>query len=194
MIAKTITKARKDKKEIFHKEEIKKLSDISLVIVAENYLLYPELKNLEQKWKIKVYDKISIDHPLKITFPLINYELFWRRACKAHFVSSEKEYHGNSWKQCYAENYTKKLVSDFEVDKDDMDDIINYFQIFRFYIFNLEVSTFSSNFDISKIPQYFVNLCSLDLKYSPKLKDEESKKSIYHKQLIRKLNKFHNKY
>ena len=185
MIAKTITKARKDKKEIFHREEIKKLSDLSLVIVSKNYLLYPELTNLPQKWKIKVYDKISIDHPLKITFPLINYEPYWKGACKSHFKSSEKEFHGNSWKQCYAENYTKKILSEYDAEKDNMDLIIAYFQIFKFYIFNLEIPTFSTSFDISKIPQFFINLCSLDLKYSPKLKDTEDKKSIYQKQIMR---------
>lgn len=55
MIAKSITKARKENKEIIHKQELKKLSEVSLIIVSQNFLLYPNLKNLDEKNKNKVY-------------------------------------------------------------------------------------------------------------------------------------------
>jgi hypothetical protein len=58
-IAREITKARQEKREIIHKLEVKKLSDISLDIVAKNFMLYPELKNLDEKSKLKVYLLIS---------------------------------------------------------------------------------------------------------------------------------------
>ena len=41
----------------------------------------------------------------------------------------------------------------------------------KYSVFNLDIPTFSYKFDISFIPQYFVNLTNLSLKYSPILKE-----------------------
>jgi hypothetical protein len=54
MIARNITKARQEKKEIIHKLELKKLSEMSINVVAKSFLLYPELKNLDYINKTKV--------------------------------------------------------------------------------------------------------------------------------------------
>jgi hypothetical protein len=60
MIAKRITIARQDKKEIIHKLELTKLSDQALDVVAQNYMLYPELKGLDNKTKLKVSFFINV--------------------------------------------------------------------------------------------------------------------------------------
>ena len=54
MIAKKITIARQEKKEIIHKQELTKLSDSALKIVGLNYMLYHDLKGLDHKSKLKV--------------------------------------------------------------------------------------------------------------------------------------------
>ena len=59
MIAKKITVARQEKKEIIHKLELQKLSSTALNKVAQNYMLYPELKGLDHKSKLKVSVIIS---------------------------------------------------------------------------------------------------------------------------------------
>jgi len=41
----------------------------------------------------------------------------------------------------------------------------------KYSVFNLDIPTFSYKFDISFIPQYFINLTNLSLKYSPILKE-----------------------
>ncbi len=50
----------------------------------------------------------------------------------------------------------------------------------------MEVPTFSSEFNIGKIPQYFVNLTSLELKYSPILADFK-KEDILRRKLTRRI-------
>jgi len=54
MIAYNITKARKEQRAIIHKKELPKLSALSLEKVSKNYMLYPELTNLDQNTKNKV--------------------------------------------------------------------------------------------------------------------------------------------
>jgi hypothetical protein len=116
---------------------------------------------------------------------LISYEDYWQRACKEHFKIPDCSLHGNSWKQCYAEIFIKRLVTNFNAEKGDtIQGMLKYFDIMKFYIFNLEIPTFSSDFDISKIPEYFVNLSSLELKYSPVLKDK-GEKEVLKKKLTR---------
>lgn len=53
-IAELITKSRKDKTPIIHKQELPKLQDLALMNVAENFTLYPDLNGLNTKWKNKV--------------------------------------------------------------------------------------------------------------------------------------------
>jgi hypothetical protein len=59
MIAKKITIARVEKKEI-KKVELKKLSESALKEVSKNFLMYPELKNLDYKYKLRVTIIINI--------------------------------------------------------------------------------------------------------------------------------------
>lgn len=54
MIAYNITKARKEKRTIIHKLELRKLSDMALDVVAKYFLNTPELKCLNEGSKIKV--------------------------------------------------------------------------------------------------------------------------------------------
>jgi hypothetical protein len=54
MIAYNITKARKENRSIIHKKTLPKLSELALDIVSKNYLLYPDLKNLNETTKNKV--------------------------------------------------------------------------------------------------------------------------------------------
>lgn len=54
MIAYNITKARKEQRAIIHKKELPKLSALSLEKVSKNYMLYPDLKNLDENTKNKV--------------------------------------------------------------------------------------------------------------------------------------------
>jgi len=54
MLAKKITVQRINNLEPSHKEEFKKLSEIALVEVSKNYLFYPELKNLDKTYKLRV--------------------------------------------------------------------------------------------------------------------------------------------
>ena len=53
-IAELITKSRKENKPIIHKKELPKLYDLALKVVSDNYLTYPELSGLDEKWKNKV--------------------------------------------------------------------------------------------------------------------------------------------
>jgi hypothetical protein len=123
-----------------------------------------------------VYDKIEVDNPVDMVYPLIDYEVYWQKACEKHFTGSDCTNHGNSWKQCYAENFIQNLVSNFDIEKGDtLENELKYFEIMKFEIFNLDIPTFSSDFDISKIPTYFINLTSLSLKYSPILIDQNKK-------------------
>ncbi len=134
-----------------------------------------------------MYDRTSVDHPIEVIFPIIDHEKFWQRACEAHFKGEDCAVHGNSWKQCYSENYIKKMISNYNPEKgDSIEEVIKYFEFMKFQIFNLEIPTFSSDFDISKIPQYFVNLTSLELKYSPILADFK-KEDILRRKLTRKI-------
>jgi hypothetical protein len=121
-----------------------------------------------------------------MVYPLIDYEVYWQKACEKHFKGSDCSSHGNSWKQCYAENFIQNLVSNFDIEKGDtLENELKYFDTMKFEIFNLDIPTFSADFDISKIPTYFINLTSLSLKYSPILIDQE-KNDILTKVLERK--------
>jgi hypothetical protein len=135
-----------------------------------------------------VYDNISVDSPVEITFPLIDYEVYWEKACKKEFGLVDCELHGNSWKQCFAENYIRRMITNFDVKRGHtMEWIIKYLELFRYHVFNLEIPTFSADFDINKISRYFVNLTSLQLKYSPVLKENTgANANIFKKQLTRK--------
>lgn len=175
MLAKKITDARNAKKEIIHKKQLKPLSSIARQVVADNYLLFKELKGLSKVEKEKVYNLLSVDYKIEDTFPQIDYEPFWEKACRKHFKSDDCALNGNSWKQCYAENYIKKKIAEFnfsENKENEIDELKNIFSLTRYYIFNLDIPTFSFTFDISLIPKYFSNLTSLTLKYSPILRDK----------------------
>jgi hypothetical protein len=50
------------------------------------------------------------------TFELINYENYWRRACYEKFKSAEVILHGQSWKQCFSENYIQELITNFKLE------------------------------------------------------------------------------
>jgi len=119
---------------------------------------------------------------------LIDYEVYWEKACKKEFGLVDCEKHGNSWKQCFAENYIKRIITSYDVKKGHtMEWVTKYLELFRYHVFNLEIPTFSADFEINKISQYFVNLTSLQLKYSPVLKDiTGTHANIYNKQLTRK--------
>jgi len=66
----------------------------------------------------------------------------------------------------------KNLICNFNPETDNKEDIIKYFDILKLHIFNLELPTFPAGFDISLIPSYFINLTSLEIKYSPELKED----------------------
>lgn len=119
---------------------------------------------------------MSVDYNIDDTFPFISYEPFWERSCRKHFKSDDCSINGNSWKQCYAENYIKRTVSSFDTAKkndEELDNLVKLFKLVKYHVFNLDIPTFSYNFGISYIPQFFVNLISLNLKYSPILRDKE---------------------
>lgn len=129
-----------------------------------------------------------MDNPVETVFKKIDYESYWQRACEKHFKGEDCCYHGNSWKQCYAENFIQDLVSSYDPEKGHtLEDKLKYFDIMKFHIFNLDIPTFSADFDISKIPLYFVNLTSLSLKYSPILND--GKKTEAFKTKLERKNK-----
>jgi len=54
MLAKKITLQRINHLEPTFKQEFKKLSEIALIEVSNNYLLYPELLNLDPRYKLRV--------------------------------------------------------------------------------------------------------------------------------------------
>ena len=115
-----------------------------------------------------------MDNPVDVVFKEIDYESYWQRACEKHFKGKDCCFHGNSWKQCYAENFIQNLVSSYDPEKGhSLEENMKYFDTMKHLIFNLDIPTFSADFDISKIPTYFVNLTSLSLKYSPILKEEK---------------------
>jgi hypothetical protein len=54
MIAKRITIARQEKREIIHKQEVTKLSQVALDKLSENYLKFSKLEGLDFNTKLKV--------------------------------------------------------------------------------------------------------------------------------------------
>ena len=114
------------------------------------------------------------------------------RACNKHYKTSDCTYHGNSWKQCYAENYMKNLICNFNSENGKKEEILKFFDILKFHIFNLDLPTFPAGFDISLISSYFINLASIEIKYSPELKDDKKinflkKKTYTYKRRIHKI-------
>ena len=186
MLAARITKARELNQKIVHKPELKDLSEIALKTVAKNYLLYKTLDGLDYKYKIKVYEIMSVDYDIGDIFPIIEYEPYWERVCKDKYKSETCAQNGNSWKQCYAENYVKNLITNYRVSEGEkiMEELKRVCDLVKYHIFNLDIPTFSCSFDISFIPQYFLNLTSLNLKYSPILRDKNDKnEEIFTKKL-----------
>jgi hypothetical protein len=108
----------------------------------------------------------------------VDYEPFWERACRQKYKSDDCSISGNSWKQLYVETYVKNLISNFKIEEDNEESLDNLKRIcdmIKYSVFNLDIPTFSYKFDISFIPQYFVNLTNLSLKYSPILKENRTK-------------------
>jgi hypothetical protein len=185
-IAEIVTKARKENFRIIYKKEVEPLNEIAFKKLSNNFSLITNLKNLDEDSRNKVYDMMDISSDIENSFVYIDYENYWRRACYEHFRSAEVLMHGDNWKQCYAENYVKEVITNFN-ENSDLNDLIRIFIIMKNHIFNLEVPYFSSSFDVSLIPKYFINIAKLDLRYSPKLLEKNKKKeSIFVKQIIRK--------
>ena len=175
MIAELITRARLRHEKIVHEPELIPLSEIALKTVAANYLLYKkEIRELEPKYRDKIYDLMSVDHDIEDLYPFVDYEPFWERACRNKYKSDDCSISGNSWKQLYVETYVKELISNFKAETEDeeaLDNLKRVCDMIKYSVFNLDIPTFSYKFDISFIPQYFINLTNLSLKYSPILKE-----------------------
>ena len=130
---------------------------------------------------------MDINEDIETTFPLIDYQNYWKRATYEHFRTANVLMHGDNWKQCYAENFIKEKLINFQ-QQDDLNDLLRLFSLMKNYIFNLHIPYFSANFDISLIPQYFLNVAKLDLKYSPKLIETRKEKiPLFKKKITRKL-------
>ena len=175
MIAEMITRARIKHEKIVHEPTLIPLSEIAIKTVATNYLMYKEkLIELEPKYRNKIYDLTDVDYDIEDLYPYIDYEPFWERACKHKYKSDDCSISGNSWKQLYVETFVKELISNFKADSEDqeaLDHLKKICDMIKYSVFNLDIPTFSYKFDISFIPQYFVNLTNLSLKYSPILKE-----------------------
>ena len=175
MIAEMITRARIKHEKIVHEPELIPLSEIAIKAVSANYLMYKEqLSELEPKYRNKIYDLMSVDYDIEDLYPFIDYEPFWERACRNKYKSDDCSISGNSWKQLYVETFVKELIANFKADTDDqeaLDHLKKVCDMIKYSVFNLDIPTFSYKFDISFIPQYFVNLTNLSLKYSPILKE-----------------------
>ena len=175
MIAEMITRARIKHEKIVHEPELIPLSEIAIKSVAANYLMYKEqLLELEPKYRNKIYDLMSVDYDIEDLYPFIDYEPFWERACRNKYKSDDCSISGNSWKQLYVETFVKELIANFKADSEDqeaLDHLKKVCDMIKYSVFNLDIPTFSYKFDISFIPQYFVNLTNLSLKYSPILKE-----------------------
>ena len=179
MIAKLITRARINHEKIVHETELIPLSEIAIKTVAQNYLKYKEeLLNLEPKYRFKIYDLMDVNYDIEDLYPFIDYEPFWERACRQKYKSDDCSISGNSWKQLYVETYVKNLISNFKIEEDNeesLDNLKRVCDMIKYSVFNLDIPTFSYKFDISFIPQYFINLTNLSLKYSPILKENRTK-------------------
>ena len=179
MIAELITRARLKHEKIVHEPELIPLSEIALKAVAANYLMYKEqLKDLEPKYRNKIYDLMTVEYDIEDMYPFIDYEPFWERACRNKYKSDDCSISGNSWKQLYVETYVKELIANFKADTEDqeaLDNLKRVCDMIKYSVFNLDIPTFSYKFDISFIPQYFVNLTNLSLKYSPILKENRTR-------------------
>ena len=179
MIAKLITRARIKHEKIVHEPELIPLSEIAIKTVAQNYLKYKEeLLSLEPKYRFKIYDLMDVNCDIEDLYPFIDYEPFWERACRQKYKSDDCSISGNSWKQLYVETYVKNLISNFKIEEDNeesLDNLKKVCDMIKYSVFNLDIPTFSYKFDISFIPQYFINLPNLSLKYSPILKENRTK-------------------
>ena len=179
MIAKLITRARIKHEKIVHEPELIPLVEIAIKTVAQNYLKYKEeLLSLEPKYRFKIYDLMDVNYDIEDLYPFIDYEPFWERACRQKYKSDDCSISGNSWKQLYVETYVKNLISNFKIEEDNeesLDNLKKVCDMIKYSVFNLDIPTFSYKFDISFIPQYFINLTNLSLKYSPILKENRTK-------------------
>ena len=175
MIAEMITRARLKHEKIVHEPELIPLSEIAIKAVSANYLMYKEkLMELDPKYRNKIYNLMSVDYDIEDLYPYIDYEPFWERACRNKYKSDDCSISGNSWKQLYVETFVKELIANFKADTEDqeaLDNLKRVCDMIKYSVFNLDIPTFSYKFDISFIPQYFVNLTNLSLKYSPILKE-----------------------
>ncbi len=66
----------------------------------------------------------------------------------------------------------KNLICNFNPETSNKEDLMKYFDHMGMHIFNLELPTFRAGFDLSIIPSFFINLASLEIKYSPELKED----------------------
>ena len=126
MIAELITRARLKHEKIVHEPELIPLSEIALKAVAANYLMYKEqLKDLEPKYRNKIYDLMTVEYDIEDMYPFIEYEPFWERACRNKYKSDDCSISGNSWKQLYVETYVKELIANFKADTEDQEALDN---------------------------------------------------------------------
>lgn len=185
-IAEIVTKARENNFRIIYKKEVEPLNEIAYKKLSSNFELITKLNDLDEKSKNLVYDMMDISADIESSFKYIEYDNYWKRACYEHFRTSDVLMHGDNWKQCYAENYIKKRIMNFD-ESEDLYNLINMFIVMKNYIFNLDIPYFSAHFDLSLIPKYFINLTKLELKYSPKLLDKNRKKeNVFTKKITRK--------
>lgn len=168
-ISEIVTKARNENLRIIHKKEVEPLKEICLRKVSENYILfYKEINRLDQKSREILYDMMDISDNIQVSFESISYEKYWQRACYVKYKAIDVYNHGNSWKQCFAENYLKEVILNFNKDRGDI--LLKQASLLmKDYIFNLELNYLSSDIDFQFLIDTFHNLTSLQIKYSPYL-------------------------
>lgn len=190
-IAYMITKARNENLRIIQKKEVEPLKEIALKKVSESFSLNKNLALLDRKSRDIIYDMMDISEDIFAVFEIINYEKYWERACKLKYKVPDVLMHGCSWKQCYAENYIRDLITNFTNENGQTEEELKrIFNMMKNYVFNLEICQFSADFNISFISDYFLNITTLSIKFSPRLNDKP-KENVFQRKLERKL--IHNK-
>jgi len=81
-IAKTIAKAKQQKKEAFPSDEIETLTELAYKVVAANFQMYPELTGVSDKNILREIVKLT-DRNLPVTTVArnIDFEFYWQQKC-----------------------------------------------------------------------------------------------------------------
>jgi len=89
------------------------LTELCVNNIIFNFANNPILDSLLPAHKTKVLNKISVDLPLAITAPLIDYPDYWKRCCTSRWRVCDVSLYGGCWKRMFFERNLEELIEKF---------------------------------------------------------------------------------